>query len=311
MLIHDDKKYIIAQFESEEELENVVVKNAEFIFGPSSFYLPKTLIKTTDGAGTIPDGFAFDISGRQWFIVEAELGRHSVWLHIAPQVAKQITASMKADTKRFLVERTVTHLREDSSILEKFEDEGIQEIDIRKVLADILDKPPILGMPIDSVSADLKEWAETLKVDVRLWIVRKYTEFGNSKNVMYEIPEEYRPVFDTEDKETEQTKSQEYYDVNLSDLLSSGMIKVGDVLIMSYKPRDLRGDRKVYKAVVQEDGTLKVGDQTFSSPSYAAIYFIQQAGSTRKTVNGWTSWKTNNGKLLADLREQFLNAKKS
>lgn len=34
---------------------------------------------------------------------------------------------------------------------------------------------------------------------------------------------------------------------------------------------------------------------------------IQDAGSDRKTVNGWTSWKTASGQTLADLREKLLN----
>jgi hypothetical protein len=55
MFIVKDKKYVIAKFDSEDELETVVVDNAEYIFGPSSIYLPKSLIRTADGAGTIPD----------------------------------------------------------------------------------------------------------------------------------------------------------------------------------------------------------------------------------------------------------------
>jgi hypothetical protein len=48
----------------------------------------------------------------------------------------------------------------------------------------------------------LKEWAGTLRNDVRLWLVRKHIEFGAPENVAYEIPEEFRPVLDTtEEKE--------------------------------------------------------------------------------------------------------------
>ena len=61
MLIFNDQKFIKSPFDSEAELEKVVVDNYEYLFGPDSFYLPKTFIKTADGAGTIPDGFAIDI----------------------------------------------------------------------------------------------------------------------------------------------------------------------------------------------------------------------------------------------------------
>ena len=54
-------------------------------------------------------------------------------------------------------------------------------------------------------------------------------------------------------------------------------------------------------------GCIKLSSQTFSSPSFAALAGIQDAGSERKTVNRWTSWKTEKGKTLYDLREIFLN----
>jgi hypothetical protein len=89
MLIIDDRKFVQAKFDNEDELERVVIANAEYIFGPSSIYFPKSLIRTVDGTGTIPDGYVIDLDGRRWYIVEAEVSQHSVWNHIAPQVAKQ------------------------------------------------------------------------------------------------------------------------------------------------------------------------------------------------------------------------------
>jgi len=74
---------------------------------------------------------------------------------------------------------------------------------------------------------------------------------------------------------------------------------------MLYKPRN--GNQKKYEAIILKDGSLELLGQIFSSPSYAALAGIQDAGSDRKTVNGWTSWKTSNGLLLADLREKLLN----
>jgi len=52
---------------------------------------------------------------------------------------------------------------------------------------------------------------------------------------------------------------------------------------MEYKPRN--GDKRRYIALIFEDGSLKVLDQLFSSPSYAALGGIQDTGSERKTVN--------------------------
>ena len=107
MLILQGRKFIEASFDSEAELEQVVIENAENIFGPGTIFLEKALIKTIDGSGTVPDGFVIDLATRQWFIIEAELRKHSVWSHIAPQIAKQVIASNTAETKQRLIDLTV------------------------------------------------------------------------------------------------------------------------------------------------------------------------------------------------------------
>ena len=284
------------------------MQNYEYIFGPSSIYLPKGKISTPDGAATIPDGFAFDVANKQWFIVEAELAKHSVWSHIAPQVAKQITAALKPESKRYLIERIIALVRDDEAIRQKFDEEDIEPIDIRKVLDEILATQPLLGMPIDAVSADLREWASTsVKLETKLWIVRKHIDLENPQNIIYELPEEYRPAFDSHDEEeAASTGGVKFYDITLQDLLQAEILKAGSKLLMSYKRKHTNDERKTYEAIVQDDGSLRADNQSFSSPSYAAIYFINKAGSSRQTVNGWTAWRTESGKLLAELREQFL-----
>jgi hypothetical protein len=307
MLITKSTRFIQATFDSEAELEQVVIDNYEYIFGPSSIYIPKALILTPDGFGTIPDGFAFDLSKNQWFIVEAELAKHNIWNHIAPQVAKQITAASKPESKRYLAERVVSLFRENQDVRDKFEDEGIEHIDIRKVLDQILATQPFLGMPIDSVSADLREWASTsVKLETKLWIVKKHVELGNPSNVMYEIPEEYRPVLDTKEMEDSAARgSIAVYDISIQDLMKEELLAPGSKLYMSYKPKSTQ-ERRTYEVIVEEDGSLRADDQSFSSPSYAAIYYINKAGSPRKTQNGWNSWKTEAGVTLAELRDRYL-----
>lgn len=313
MLIVASSRFVQAPFDSEAELENVVVQNYEYIFGPASIYLPKGKISTMDGAGTVPDGFAFDVARKQWFIVEAELAKHNVWSHIAPQVAKQITAALKPESKRYLVERIITLFRDDAAIRTKFEEEDIDQIDIRKVLDEILMTQPLLGMPIDAVSNDLREWASTsVKLETKLWIVRKHVELGNPQNVIYELPEEYRPVFDSlEEDEAVLEGGLKSYEVDVHDLVAAGLLAAGSKLLMSYKRKHFDQDRKTYEAVVLDDGSIKADDQSFTSPSYAALYFINKAGSPRQTVNGWTTWRTESGKFLAELREQFLRSSNS
>ncbi|MFQ5793812.1 MAG: hypothetical protein ACE5JP_02030 [Candidatus Bipolaricaulia bacterium] len=309
MLIHGERQFLQTPFDDENEIEQVVVDNADYIFGPGSIYLPKRVLRTLDDYGTVPDGFVVDIPNRQWFIVEAELSSHSVWGHIAQQVAKQIVAATRQTTKRLLAEMVVSAVREDDDLMEKFTDEGIDPIDVRGVLSELFEKDPIVGMPIDSISNDLRAWAETLRVDVKLWTIRKYVDFNDSSNIVYEIPEEYRPDFDTTEENEVRRTGIAHYDVSIADLIQAGLLTAGQELTMPYKPR--QGERRTYTAVVQANGSLQVLGKTFSSPSYAALYGIQDAGSDRRTVNGWISWKDSEERTLAELREEYMHQQES
>lgn len=309
MIIFNDRKFIKSPFESEAELEKVIMDNYEYLFGPTSFYLPKAKIKTADGIGTIPDGFAIDIGQKKWYLVEAELIHHSVWNHIAPQVTKQILAAQQSITKRTLIDLAVEQYQRDHYTREKFDDLNISAINVRQVVGDILETEPIIGVPIDGITNDLRDWARTLKYKVKLWVVSKFVEFNNPKNIVFEFPEEFRPELDTEEEGNPRPANSTIakYDVEIADLLSAGLISAGEILFMTYKPRN--GHQKRYEAKVAEDGSLEILGRPFSSPSYAALACIQEAGSDRKTVNGWTSWKNGQNKTLAELREEFLNIK--
>lgn len=307
MLVFNNTKFIKSPFDSEAELEQVIVDNYEYLFGPTSFYLPKTRIKTADGIGTIPDGFAIDIGQKKWYLVEAELMHHSVWNHIAPQVTKQILASQQQITKRALVDLSVTQYKYDNYTKEKFDELNIAEINVRQVVGDILETEPVIGVPIDGITNDLRDWARTLKYKVKLWVVSKFVELNKPTNIVYEFPEEFKPELDTEEESNPQKPNTEIarYDVEVYDLIVANLLSVSEKITMSYKPRN--GQQKKYEATILEDGSLELLGQIFSSPSYAALAGIQDAGSDRKTVNGWTSWKTLKNKTLADLREQLLN----
>lgn len=307
MLIVKDRIFIKTPFANEQELEQVVVDNYEYIFGPTSIYLPKTLIKTGDGTGTIPDGFAIDLALKKWYLVEAELLHHNVWRHIAPQISKQVIASLQPLSKKNIEDLAADQYQNDATTKEKFDEQRIKAINVRKVLGEILNKEPIIGLPIDAISGDLKEWARTLRYNVKLWTITKYVDFNDKDSIAYEFPEEFEPILDTEEEEEKDEKIGELtrYEVSVADLIDKGFLVTGQKLVMDYKPR--HGSKKIYEADVLEDGALKVLDQIYSSPSYAALAGIKDAGSDRNTVNGWTSWKTDTGETLTDIRERFLN----
>jgi len=304
MLLLENRRLITAPFLDEAELEAVLLENYEYIFGPDSILLPKKLIKSPDGSGTIPDAFAIDLLQRKWYLVEAELLSHGVWAHIAPQVAKQIVASMQPATKPLLEQLVVDLYKADEAVRVKFDEHGIQEIDVRSVVGQIFSAPPVVAIPIDFISRDLRLWADQQRAEVRLWEIRKLVDFDDQSKIAYEIPDEFTPSVDTA-PENEDKSKYTVYEVSLSDLIEADLLFSDQELTMRYKPRG--GEQKVYTARLRSDGSIDFMGNIYSSPSYAAIRGINDAGSDRKTVNGWTSWQLPDGRTLADIRSEFLD----
>ncbi len=215
MLISGKSKFLNSPFTSEDELKKMVVENADYFFGSSSFCLSRELISDKDGFDVFTDGFAVDIANKQWFVVNVGLAKHDVWSHIVPQVVKQLVAADQSTTKQLLNELIIQQLQKDTKIMKKFNDEGYGKEnegvfvdEIRDVLREVFGKSPIIGMPIDSISKDLRDWTETLKTNVKLCIVKQYVDSGNPESIIYEIPEEFHTAEngDEHSKNTESSK---------------------------------------------------------------------------------------------------------
>jgi hypothetical protein len=303
MIIFDERRFAKTPFENEADLEQTVASNYEHIFGPSSIFLSKSKIETRDGTGTIPDGFAVDLESEEWYIVEAELSHHSTWNHIIPQVTKQIQASVTPQTKKIVEELAVESYSSNENTKKKFQDIEVEEVNIRRHLRKILDKKPIVGIPIDDIPNNLDRWTQTLKYNVKLWVIKKFAEIGDPSKVIYNFPENYEPKVDTERDMEGRKEGIEKTDVSMEQLVESGIINDNETLEMNYNPRG--GNRKKYEANVLGDGSLELLGQRFSSPSSAAVAAIQDAGSNRETENGWRVWETKDGRSIDELRKEY------
>ncbi|MDB4587706.1 hypothetical protein N9098_01070 [bacterium] len=303
MLIFDQTTYLKSKFRNEEELESVVLANFEYLFGPDSIFLPKALIKTTQGSGTIPDGFAIDLAKKKWYIVEAELLHHGVWAHIVPQVTKQLIASNNPESKTTIQELAVIEFEGNPIIQEKFEALGISHLHVRRELREILEGAPTISIPIDETSKDLTDWAITLGFEVVIWEIEKFVHQDNPEQLIYSLPDDFAPSFNsrTNGIGRESSASRNHFPDTIRDLMDEGLIMQGDELSMTYKKRGKKP--QAFKAIVQENGFLNVLNQSIQSPSRAAVLCIQETGSQRQTANGWTSWSNKKGQKLSDLRE--------
>jgi len=289
------KIYSKMEFVDEDEIENVVINNFKLLFGDYSILLDKNLINTNSGKGSIPDGIIINFQENKWYILEVERGIHGTWEHIAPQISKQITAMENIDTKIKIAENCIKKMNKNTSFKDLLNEIDIEEINIHGTINKILKSPPIVALPIDFIPNDLKDWTKTLKVEVIVWLVEKYVDING--NVLFSIPEkEIETEIDSSDDNVKVTG-----DI-LSQVIDKGLLTIGQELYFEYGPK---GKSKTkFIGIVRKNGIEVDGE--ISSVSVSSLRCIQKISPTRTTSNGWTVWKTKDGKLINELYKKLV-----
>jgi hypothetical protein len=303
MIVQGSDKYFRTPFTNENEIENVVKDYAEYLFGSSILFLPRSRITTLGGTGTIPDGFVINVESEEWFLVEAELAIHGTWQHIAPQVSKQLAATDSQTTRDKLLKICLEMVKKENAVADVFADLDIPQLEIHGKLHAILSKPPTIAIPIDGIPPDLQSWVKTLKFPVKIWLIEKYQSL-DGKSVFYSIPDENIPTLTTQSAKGAPLStlmnrlSQPYQEV-----MQAGLIEEGQIVLLDYGPRGK--PKKQWKGTLRKDG-VEV-DGKIMSLSAAAVYCIQKSGSQRETANGWIMWKTEDGTYLNDFYNKIFS----
>ena len=286
------KTYSKIEFNTEEEVENVIINNFKLLFGDYSILLPKSMISTSGGKGTIPDGIIIDFDSKQWYIMEVERGIHGTWEHIAPQINKQITAIQNDDTKVKITENCIIEIQKNKNFIELLSEINISEINIHGEIEKILRKDPIVSLPIDYIPNDLEEWAENLKIKVEIQLVEKFSD--KDGNILFNMPD---LVIKTSDEKIEK-EIKEISDKKPENLLElvvkAGFLSDGEKVYMEYGPKGTK--KKRFEGIVHINGIEVNG--VISSPSISSLRCIQEVSPTRTTNNGWVTWKTMDGKVI-------------
>jgi len=150
--------YSRVAFNDVAEIEKIVLDNYKKIFGDYALLLPKTKITTLGGTGTIPDGIVVDFEDEEWSVIEVELAGHGTWQHIAPQISKQLTATITNSAKAKIVDLCLSMIGSNSAFQDSLDDLGIHPIDIHRKLNTILAKKPVVALPIDDIPTDLDQY---------------------------------------------------------------------------------------------------------------------------------------------------------
>lgn len=131
-ILNNNLTYSYYEYPSEKEFEQIIVQQAQHIFGNQSIYIDIKK-RIGDSIITIPDGYLIDFSFEQeprLYIIENELSSHDPYKHIGSQLLK-FAISYKASgrkIKAFLLE----HLMADKTILAKAE-KGLKAAGYRNI----------------------------------------------------------------------------------------------------------------------------------------------------------------------------------
>lgn len=290
MLILGSELFRETSFVTEAELEGVVEKHSKLLFGNDTIYLPKKmLVKTSEGRGTIPDAFVIDYENDEWHIVEVELIAHGVWRHIVPQITNQIVACLNQDTRNLITDRVLEHVASDEDLNSAA---GIQQ----KIVA-ILRKEPKVSIPIDGTSEDLETWAQTQKLPVAIWVIKKLELLEEPGRTAFQIPSDNEASIIAQPTDKSVAVVRRAYTKYVSALIEGGLVTDGEELHLSY-----RGDK--FTGLASPEG-ITLNDGKTYSPSEAAIRCYARVGSQRLTENGWRVWKNRNGATLNELFDQL------
>jgi len=167
ILLKDGVRYYYHTYESESELEELVKKYSEVIFGSDSLYFEKTKIESKAGIGSIPDGFALLLEQNKWIVVEVELSTHSLYSHIVPQLTKFYNAIKNYETKKKLIDIFYNEIKENFQLEYKLKSLKIKK-ETYKILTDTINKDPNITVIIDKKTKELDEICKSLPFNIKV-----------------------------------------------------------------------------------------------------------------------------------------------
>ena len=294
----DGQVYSKIEFASEDEVERVVIDNFNLIFGDYSILLAKSMITTNGGKGTIPDGIIINFEDKQWYILEVERGIHGTWEHIAPQIVKQITAMQNEETKNKITENCIKEINRKEGFVDLLNEIDIQEINIHGQINKILKKDPIVSLPIDFVPDDLEDWAKSLRVAVEIRLIEKYSDFNS--NLLFNIPDIEAKTNEEIIEKISQFDGKKPENI-LEKVIKSGYLAEGQKVYLEYGPKGSKKRR--FDGIIRINGIEY--DGVISSPSISSLRCIKTITPSRTTSNGWTVWKTEDGRLINSAWQKY------
>jgi len=219
-----------AKYDSEKELEKWVFSNIS-TFLPSCHLINGFQIKTSSGKGGVPDGFAFDFTNREWYIIECELLSHGVWPHIAEQITRFVVAMKNPESLRTIRDKLFENILKEDNLEDITKQLNTSKERIHQQIELFIESvPPTLVIFIDDTNRDLTDMTQALDVPTKVFRVKKFLV---DKRPEYYSPDRNEPVLETEP--TEKTQADEY---DIIELLGGGKLESSSGRFKCYRLED-------------------------------------------------------------------------
>ena len=201
VLFNDGTRYTEKNYKKEVEIEDLLVKNSKILFGDNSIYIDaKKKIDNSAFGGVIPDGFLLDLSdikNPEFYIVEAELSKHSFFNHIFPQVTKFFAFFKNQESQGKLIEKLYKIFNEDLDLKKELKSKiGSQEV--FKFFKDTIENSQNILIVIDN---EKKEFPEIIQTYVDTWgkmvkiaILKQYITSTNIEETILSMTPDFENI---------------------------------------------------------------------------------------------------------------------
>ncbi len=246
VLYKQGSRFIEKSYKKEAEIKDKVVQNSKILFGENSLYVDaKKKIDNSALGGVIPDGFLFDLSDvktPEFYIVEAELAKHSFFNHIFPQVTKFFAFFKNPDSQGKLIEKLFAIFEEDE-LLRKELKSRIGNREVFKFLKDTIENSQNILIVIDNEKPEFPEIIETYTDTwgkmVKIAILKEYVKDDQSEESIllmapdFENIENIDIITNPEQIETEKSTNYtiDFHLDNMPDSIKDLFRKIQDNLI--------------------------------------------------------------------------------
>lgn len=193
-LYYNQKRFREKEFSKEKDLEDLMFKNGKSLFGQASIMIEaKKKIDHKALGGTIPDAFLFDLKdpdNPEFYLVEAELAKHSFYNHIFPQITKFFAFFKNPESQSELIEKLYTLISSDADLKKEFKSR-IGNREIFKFIKDTLENSQNILLVLDyekpELPAIINTYTDTWGKIVKVTLLKEY--YNGSDSIISLSPE--------------------------------------------------------------------------------------------------------------------------